>query len=60
MDREMAPAQAKDLEMEPDTGPKKVVGPAIATVVVPKGRAGETNQIRKVCIYCRNGKSTER
>jgi len=50
MDREMGPAQEKNLKMEMDTGPKKAVGQAIATAVARKGRAGEIQQIRKNCI----------
>ena len=48
MARGMEPAQVKDLVMGPDTGPKKALEPATAMALARKGRAGETEQIRRI------------
>jgi len=47
MARGMEPAQDKDLEMGPDTGPKKALEPGTVTALARKGKAGETERIRK-------------
>ena len=44
----MEPAQEKDLRMEPGTGPKKALEPGPVMAQAPRGRAEETEQIRKI------------
>ena len=46
MAREMEAAQVKDLEMGPDTEPKRAVEPGTVTAqVLKKGRAAENEEI---------------
>ena len=60
MARGMEPAQETDLEMERDSGPKKALEPGSVTAQDRKGRAGETERIRKTGIFFRNYKSIKR
>jgi len=49
----MEPAQETDLEMGPDTGPKKALEPGIVTALALRGRAAEREGIRGMKVLLR-------